>query len=252
MSSNSLFHFTSKKEFLINILTHNFRPRFCLEDLTNFTFGGEPLELAIPMVCFCDIPLSKIKVHLNKYGDYGIGLTKKWGILNGISPILYSEKDSRTANLIRNIFQEVIVNTKRGYHVTVDRSQDLIFDILRYTKPYQGKMWRKDKYIDKIRFYDEREWRYVPDTITKNIESVLSKVDYLNKEKRESLNKIMFDTFSIDFTPEDIKYIILSSEKEIDDFILEIDRIKGLKFEPKIIRKLSTRIITKEQLLYDF
>ena len=62
----------------------------------------------------------------------------------------------------------------------------------------------------------------------------------------------MFDTFSIDFTPEDIKYIILSSEKEIDDFILEIDRIKGLKFEPKIIRKLSTRIITKEQLLYDF
>lgn len=30
------------------------------------------------MVCFCDV-----------YGHYGIGLTKEWGIRNGVSPVLY-------------------------------------------------------------------------------------------------------------------------------------------------------------------
>ena len=85
ISSNSLFHFTNSAERLVGILKHTFRPRYCLEDLRMFTTSldedeeGSWLELAIPMVCFCDIPLSKIKHHLTFYGNYGIGFDKRMG-----------------------------------------------------------------------------------------------------------------------------------------------------------------------------
>src|SRR5229473_2461542 len=89
LSANTLFHFTSSLDNLINILTNEFHPNFCLENLS--TLLKDPiLEMAIPMLSFCDIPLSQTGFHLSVYGDYGIGLTKSWGKQNGISPVLYT------------------------------------------------------------------------------------------------------------------------------------------------------------------
>ncbi len=77
ISSNSLFHFTPKIEFLINILTNGFYPRYCHEELLLNecqTLRGH--NLLIPMICFCDIPLGKISNHINIYGKYCIGSPK--------------------------------------------------------------------------------------------------------------------------------------------------------------------------------
>ena len=75
ISANTLFHFTKKLDTLRNILMSKFYPRLCLEscflDSTN-------KKWAIPMVCFCDIPLSNIDQHTQKYGNYAIGIKKSW------------------------------------------------------------------------------------------------------------------------------------------------------------------------------
>ena len=46
------------------------------------------------MVCFCDIPLSDIAEHTQKYGNYAIGLKKTWAMEQGVTPILYVHDNS--------------------------------------------------------------------------------------------------------------------------------------------------------------
>lgn len=72
VSAITLFHFTSNIENLLGILTNNFYPRYCLEDHSAFfqELDKEEAERAIPMVCFCDIPLSNIRKHISTYGRY--------------------------------------------------------------------------------------------------------------------------------------------------------------------------------------
>ena len=54
ISSNSLFHFTSKRDYLINILKNEFIPRYVLEEIPLSKHLKRPkIESAIPMVCFC-------------------------------------------------------------------------------------------------------------------------------------------------------------------------------------------------------
>ena len=83
LSANTLFHFTSSLDILISILTRDFIPRYSLENynvLMPKINNRKGLEVGIPMVSFCDIPLSKVSQHIDIYGRYGIGLEKNWGL----------------------------------------------------------------------------------------------------------------------------------------------------------------------------
>ena len=73
ISANTLFHFTRDMDTLLSILRSKFYPRLCLEQKIVPTLD---LRLAIPMVCFCDIPLSQISEHTEMYGEYAIGIKK--------------------------------------------------------------------------------------------------------------------------------------------------------------------------------
>ncbi len=101
LSANSLFHFTRSIDHLIDILKNEFKPHFCLEDF-NVLYQNpqkfKALEYAIPITCYCDIPLSQIAFHLSIYGDYGIGMSKSWGKKKGINPILYVYPGSLITN----------------------------------------------------------------------------------------------------------------------------------------------------------
>lgn len=88
LSSNDLYHYTPKLEYLINILQNGFEHRLIIEDLP-FTgykddiFSAPGLinsKIKLHAVCFCDIPFSLISEHVNEYGKYCIGLTKQWGM----------------------------------------------------------------------------------------------------------------------------------------------------------------------------
>jgi hypothetical protein len=97
LSSQYLYHFTTKSEYLISILKNGFEHRPMHEDLPltsyNQTVWAIPgiirHQFTFHGVCFCDIPEHSIEDHSNQYGKYGICLKKNWGFENGITPIRY-------------------------------------------------------------------------------------------------------------------------------------------------------------------
>ena len=75
LSSNTLIHLTDKKESLIGILKEGFKVKYCNEQIS---MKDGPISAAFPMISFSDIPLSELHLHIESYGDYGIGLKKSW------------------------------------------------------------------------------------------------------------------------------------------------------------------------------
>ena len=69
---NTLFHFTDKVESLKSILRKGLRFSYCFEEFI------DNMGIAIPMICFCDIPLLRTVEHRHKYGNYMNGLDKNF------------------------------------------------------------------------------------------------------------------------------------------------------------------------------
>lgn len=120
-------------------------------------------------------------------------------------------------------------------------------DIVRYMKNYQSDLTRKGKTIKDYRYSDEREWRYVPSYDTDC--SMLLGSDNFKKMKEEVEVKIK--PLRLEFEPNDIKYIILSKEEEIDEFLDILSKAKG-RYAHKDVKRLNTRIITTAQIMTDF
>ncbi|MGU8761380.1 abortive infection system antitoxin AbiGi family protein [Clostridium perfringens] len=250
LSASTLFHFTNNIDNIINILEHGFSPRYCMEKF-NF-IGSHDLELAIPMVCFCDIPLSQIGNHIENYGGYAIGLDKEWGIYNGINPVTYSIKNAIPTETI----SQAMDCFSRKKEENSSKIQDLLAHFIFFMKPYEGQAWNKEQFNGKLtRFYDEREWRYIPNYEffhENKVKWYLKKDEFLDHNiKIESNNKIS-EVLKLKFNPNDIKYIVVSSEEEILDMCKLIDNIKGDKYSLNELNVLKTRIISKERILNDF
>lgn len=239
-SSNTLFHFTKDNrkhpgiENIISILKNGFEPRFCKEDL-NFLFSEPPQEESIirciPMVCFCDIPLSHAKDHMDNYSNYGIGLTKEWGIENGINPVLYLSPIQKNNN---NSFFERILQILKN-----TENRDEKFGIFNMIKPYEGKVRKNGK---DIRFYDEREWRFLP-----NIPYNTSYRNCRNSNKKERFNK---ELKPLDFQSLDIKYIIVSNQDEMSRVWDEINKIE--KYSSIEKKSLCCKVISAQTIEEDF
>lgn len=105
VTSNSLFHFTTSLKKLEGIITDKFRIYSCVE---KYKLDYENHTTAVPMVSFCDIPLSLAKNHLDSYGKYAIGLTKEWGINNGLNPTLYLQGDSTLSKDIQKTLDHLM------------------------------------------------------------------------------------------------------------------------------------------------
>lgn len=259
ISADTLFHFTNSIQNLIGILTNEFYPRYSIEDwsMLHQINGVLDDEIAIPMVSFCDIPLSKIKNHVSFYGEYALGLKKEWGIKNGITPILYCHDNSFTTKCLASIRKEITGKS--------DNERDLfinVIDLLRFVKPYEGILPSKEK-SSVIKFYDEREWRYVPTDIIQldidngaDVKKSLYKTYFrtgsginwvLIKEENQKLNK-----YKLSFSPDDIKYIIINSENERLKVMRKIREIKGERHSFDSLERLCSKILSVEQIIADF
>ncbi len=257
ISANTLFHFTNSISNIESILINEFHPKYCIEDLSIFipkNIFDKKVKFAIPMVSFCDIPLSQIKQHIQCYGCYAIGLSKKWGIKKKISPVIYSCPESNSIAYLKNIisraFQRKIKPGENacGFLDPVLES----FGILYYAKAYREDIY-KGKWHKDVIFYNEREWRFVPvneyHRIDKSPEQVFQKPTYKKIYKKGFENK--FSKFPLSFEPNDVKYIIVSKDSEILAMAKKIDVIRS-KYSDKTKELLKTKIISLQKILEDF
>lgn len=256
ISANSIVHYTNKLATLKSILNdEGFMIQYCSEKVV--TRGNKSYSLAIAMVSFCDIPLSDYKKHfknknennLGYYGDYGIGLSKEWATKNGLNPIIYIEHNSHVGSALRKTIE---LHTKNNNYDNVNLNtfqNDEFAQFVCYSKNYQGDLWRSEKLMKKsYRFYDEREWRYVP-TIQNigNNKVILNNEDYLTNKHQLNAN---LESFKLKFTLDDISYLIIKEDSEISEFIIFLKKL--LTNRNYDYQKLLTKIITSEQILNDF
>ena len=241
LSSNSLIHFTNSKDALIGILKEEFKIKYCLEKVK--TTGGD-FNFAIPMVSFCDIPLSEIKEHIKKYGTYGIGLRKEWGQRHGLNPVLYVEQNSTIGQSYRTAFKEIFKSKKVN---SLTETEQNLLDVVRYFKNYESELIRNGDTIPNYRFADEKEWRYVP---KKEDATMVVTGKRYSDNKRIYNDKIQ--NLRLGFDPTDISYVIIKEDSEISEFIDVLKKAKGKKYSYEKVERLVTRLITVDQIIHDF
>ncbi|EYE88581.1 hypothetical protein Q428_07305 [Fervidicella metallireducens AeB] len=261
ISANALFHFTNDLIEIEDSLINGFYPRYCLEDFS-YLFSKEKTKenykYAVPMICFCDIPLSQIKKHIAYYGRYAIGLSKEWGRKNKINPVMYILEESLPTTYLREIFELFYDNDSSFFDCDYKNQKgDKLNTIAAYfnqfttyLKPYENF---RDNKTAEVKYYDEREWRYVPD-INELIRLglPLKLGEYKFVKEVDAFNKILYKNCRLSFNYEDLKYIIVSREKEVYDMVERIDKIDNSIFSCVAKRLLYTKIISLEKILQDF
>jgi hypothetical protein len=117
-------------------------------------------KVYIPMACFCDIPHSRIDNHAGDeedYGPYAVVFQKEWGRQRGVNPVSYvvSESDSESGS--KSDFAVAFQNFE-ALTDSIDKEDEcwqirsVFRKLLQFLKPYE----------EEKRYYDEREWRYIP------------------------------------------------------------------------------------------
>ena len=244
---NILFHFTTKNS-LYSILNSTFKVSYARERI----LGGNKLkEFAVPMVSFSDLRLSELKDNIGTYGKFGIGLTKEWAISNGLNPVMYaSPKSLFTENFIKGIedFFNIVCNANDATGC-YEAAYNNTLNTLRYIKNYQGDLIRPGrKTMTDYVFANEREWRFVP-PISDNIQSFIP-IDKIRTSNQKSYYNQKVRDVRLKFQPDDIKYLIVEKDDDINALITHLRLAKG-RFPFNTVDRLSSRILTYEQIEKD-
>lgn len=235
---NTLFHFTNKIESLKLIIKNGLRFSYCFEEFI------ENVGIAIPMICFCDIPLLRTIEHRHKYGNYMIGIDKNYlrrHLKYVLNPVNYKD-----ALLIRNFSTESfraeleIIDSALGnffdkeikpvWNDNKDSDIDELFAInkdlhyksdcvmfakntllynLAFSKLYSFIKVINGKRVEYVN-YDEREWRCVPYFNSYDDDYKLKWITDISKEeytsKKDSLQRTIHeeDEAYLSFKPEEI------------------------------------------------
>lgn len=248
LSSSAIFHYTDKIEWIKDILDKGYlTPKYCEERFPKKTV---PIKrILIAMKCFCDIPLSQINNHRERYGSYALGFSKDWAIKNGIAPILYfHEKSKQMVQLVGNL--DKVYNETKKFE-TRQPDEDILKELspmVCFSKPYEGKDIKKKK---TVRFYDEREWRYAP-TLSTNItkDSCIPLLPSIKESERKMIQDKVDEKIHLKFSPEDLEYIIVSKKEEVFDIINILCCNKN--YGESFIKKNAHKILTMDQIRNDF
>jgi len=234
ISSDSLFHFIKRREWLLSILKKKaFQARYVYEDIPEIKY-----KVGIPMKCFCDIPLGVIKKHLSNYGKFGIGITKEYAKKNTFSPVIYIHENSDTLKrYLQSMNKRDVFNDPNS--------------LLPYFKIEERKRTTSPGRYRRDRFYDEREWRFIPPhpkfidfTSFDEDEIRKTRLDYENKNIDNDLLK-----YVLPFEYADITYIFVQQEEDVDNVIEEI---RTTKIDQLLQDRLIAKIITSNQIERDF
>ncbi len=284
-SSNSLFHFMTKSDYLFSAIKNKaLVPRYCKENIEylGLTQNNEPFkEMAVLMKCFCDIPLHKITnysesirvsesypekaySHISLYGEFALAFSKGWGEEHNIQPITYLNTKASYIYEIRKAIADVI----SGELLVPDIVIDNYLLQLAFFKPLRGPMSRyyngDEENITK-NFHDEQEWRFIPTSLFQDniFEPVIASRHVLNSTGRISdsplnllSNKVQqhkYKEYWLNFEYNDIRYIIVPDKQSRLDFI---DFILGMPDDSftKAIEKyiLISKVLVLQEIRKDW
>ncbi len=165
---------------------------------------------AFPMVCFCDIPLGRIKEHVSFYGSYGLGLSREWATRNRLNPVFYLSRSSPLGQSFLAAIRGSLSDDKEKKQD--EKTSPHLQLLLAHMKPLLGSMVIRGKTIEK-NFYLESEWRFVP-----QIEQCpigILKRQYDDKSLRIAYNNILQSQSPLSFAPEDVRYIFVQKDTDI-------------------------------------
>ena len=192
-------------------MKEGFWPKYCNEDVSWLKIDKHDY-IAYPMVCFCDIPLSRIGEHVDFYGKFGLGLTKDWATANNITPIQYIAQNSHIPNTFKDIVAQFsILDQNAG-----NKSSELLRYLLAHSKPTEGKMKKNGEFITK-EFYQESEWRYVPKH--ERISDCLIPRDFGSSEIRMEKNHISKEHCLLKFSLNSVRYIFVEKDSDISNMV---------------------------------
>ncbi|WP_270996142.1 abortive infection system antitoxin AbiGi family protein [Listeria seeligeri] len=265
-SANTLFHFMSELDYLLHSLTkQSLLPRYVLENVEylKLDYKGQQVKwLLIPMLCFCDINLHKLSMHVGDnqktgtkegYGQYGIGLDKKWCEQMGLQPISYlngNASQTEMLGLVLNQGLELMDPYK------IDKSNENLYDFIitqvALSKPLRGQMKKETTEVQK-NFHDEREWRFIP-----NLEGLTSP-EFLNDVTTPEIMNLPFrrDLSNAMQAEKDthlklkiniIKYIFVSNLDDRDK-VLEL---LSMNFSREEALEMATKIVIYDQIVKDW
>lgn len=194
--SDELFHFVAKKkeekeqyEIFKKILTDcklgTGNPHF----KTIKSDNQKPLssnESYIPeMVCFCDIPLGDIKLHIKKYSPFGISFPKNYLITKGANPVWYISQNSTIGPNPNDLWTKNCKyhNDKHKYVLQLeeymknnasfdDRLKNEILCYFLHIFSYMKFFEAEKKDLDEENYYMEREWRLCGVLDFENIDNI--------------------------------------------------------------------------------
>lgn len=245
-----LFHFTTK-EGLFSILENEFRVSYARERIKG---KSTERKLAVPMVSFCDLKLSELKIHMEKYGLYGIGLSKEWANQNGLNPVMYVSEFCEFTDNFNNALYQIypkLGKLRKSNKETLFLDNDMkILDAYRYMKNYEGELIRDEIVTPNFRFADEREWRYVPSLSDLRVDEPFVAITNIStRAEKEKYNNKIKDV-KLRFNANDIKYLIIEKESEITELINHIKHVKK-HYDEESQERLLSRILTSEQIKKD-
>jgi len=244
ISTNSIIHYTDTLDKLTSILKEGFAVKYCSEELSIEDDKGS--SAAHPMVSFCDIPLSHSSKHFDAYGRYGIGLTKEWANSKGVNPVLYLESKSSISKTIGHLLE----HRRQSESNLTDEQKADILRIKCFSKNYSGHLKRRNVDLENYRFYDEREWRLVPEKKMLNGASFsVSLTSY--KSGKDAYNERLSD-IRIDFKPKDISYIIVDKTSEISKVIKLLRSEYAERCTARDLDVLFSKLCSTQQIKDDY
>lgn len=281
--SSTLFHYTPNLGSVLDILKDGFKYGYCIENFFDQLFA------CIPMISFCDIPISQSYEHSSKYGNFAIGLSKK-SLLenhrNEIAPVNYcltidaikasmiifnhaQKYESYLNNLLNddksytvidergNSHQERELNIKEGNRTLMalfgnEYLSEVAYRSLGLMKMYES-VYKGEMQIN----YDECEWRLVYPEHKMINDGQYCKWFWGETEsecRQWKENRKFLNAQNLSFSVDDINYIIVPSYNEIPTIIhslTTIDTICGKKISNEDRALLLSKVICFEQISTD-
>lgn len=226
-SSNVLCNYMKKQEYLDMILRNKaIIPRYVMEPVAYLDLG-DIQKICFPMTCFCDIPFSKVNVHMSNYGSYGIAFDKKILIKKfRVQPIHYMNPHSPLTKDFREVFLEFYTT-----EIKLDKPANMLLNYLVSTLIYMKPIWEERKDTEKVSYnyvyQDECEWRYIPPDFPHDKLHFILKQSETTEIGKDKYSQVLADHKGcwMKFEWEDIRYIIVPDEEACRK---TIDTIKGL------------------------